>query len=242
MLGKMFLGLVAGFMALISVQVAAPSAEANAGYTATASQYCTAFGIDVKLDWKGQNIYGGNQIIDVSLGNTWAPGTFKTYGPLSGSTSATIIQALQPGVTYYLRIAQQQSNGSWWGDEGMSFSTVPACNYDGSNRQPYLPSPGSQLIYPFQRAAIALIYAPGIVQVAAYPHVASSYLGGGSFYDIGNGGIGSGCNPSYPNNCFTFDVDCAGGPGNGPFVTGPILVVGSDPYGLDGDGDGIGCE
>jgi hypothetical protein len=39
------------------------------------------------------------------------------------------------------------------------------------------------------------------------------------------------------------DVDCAGGSGNGPrYVQGPISVTGSDPYGLDSDHDGIGCE
>ncbi|HEX5913111.1 MAG TPA: PASTA domain-containing protein [Rubrobacter sp.] len=39
------------------------------------------------------------------------------------------------------------------------------------------------------------------------------------------------------------DVDCAGGEGDGPrFVSGPVQVTGSDPYGLDGDGNGVGCE
>lgn len=39
------------------------------------------------------------------------------------------------------------------------------------------------------------------------------------------------------------DVDCAGGSGNGPrYVEGPVHVTGSDPYGLDRDGDGVGCE
>jgi hypothetical protein len=39
------------------------------------------------------------------------------------------------------------------------------------------------------------------------------------------------------------DVDCAGGSGNGPaFVAGPVRVIGRDVYGLDADGDGIGCE
>jgi micrococcal nuclease len=39
------------------------------------------------------------------------------------------------------------------------------------------------------------------------------------------------------------DVDCAGGSGNGPrYVQGPVIVTGSDPYGLDRDNDGIGCE
>jgi cytoskeletal protein RodZ len=39
------------------------------------------------------------------------------------------------------------------------------------------------------------------------------------------------------------DVDCAGGTGNGPrYVQGPITVTGSDPYRLDADHNGIGCE
>ncbi|MEU7866087.1 hypothetical protein [Dactylosporangium sp. NPDC049140] len=53
------------------------------------------------------------------------------------------------------------------------------------------------------------------------------------------------CNPNYspcvPND--PVDVDCAGGSGNGPsYVQGPVQVIGSDPYGLDTDHDGIGCE
>ena len=39
------------------------------------------------------------------------------------------------------------------------------------------------------------------------------------------------------------DVDCAGGRGNGPsYVKGPVRVIGRDVYGLDRDGDGVGCE
>ena len=39
------------------------------------------------------------------------------------------------------------------------------------------------------------------------------------------------------------DVDCAGGTGNGPrYVQGPVYVTGNDPYGLDTDHDGVGCE
>ena len=39
------------------------------------------------------------------------------------------------------------------------------------------------------------------------------------------------------------DVDCASGSGNGPrYVDGPVYVTGSDPYDLDRDGDGVGCE
>ena len=38
------------------------------------------------------------------------------------------------------------------------------------------------------------------------------------------------------------DYDCAGGSGNGPRYTGTVRVTGSDPYGLDSDNDGWGCE
>lgn len=55
----------------------------------------------------------------------------------------------------------------------------------------------------------------------------------------------SGCDPNYAGACVPIasDVDCAGGSGNGPaYVRGPVTVVGSDIYGLDRDGDGLGCE
>jgi hypothetical protein len=38
------------------------------------------------------------------------------------------------------------------------------------------------------------------------------------------------------------DYDCLGGSGDGPRYTGRVVVVGYDHYGLDADGDGIGCE
>lgn len=53
-----------------------------------------------------------------------------------------------------------------------------------------------------------------------------------------------GCDPNYtPCVPIASDVDCAGGSGNGPaYVRGPVQVIGTDIYGLDRDGDGIGCE
>lgn len=52
------------------------------------------------------------------------------------------------------------------------------------------------------------------------------------------------CDPNYtPCVPIDSDVDCAGGSGNGPsYVRGPVTVIGSDIYGLDRDGDGLGCE
>lgn len=53
------------------------------------------------------------------------------------------------------------------------------------------------------------------------------------------------CHPSYEDECVPIasDADCAGGGGNGPaYVRGPVRVVGPDVYGLDRDGDGVGCD
>jgi hypothetical protein len=64
----------------------------------------------------------------------------------------------------------------------------------------------------------------------------------------GGGGGGSSCTPGY-SPCLVYhggaDYDCAGGSGDGPYYTKPGVVysvTGSDPYGLDSDNDGRGCE
>jgi resuscitation-promoting factor RpfB len=53
----------------------------------------------------------------------------------------------------------------------------------------------------------------------------------------------SNCTPGY-SPCLTpaYDYDCAGGSGDGPAYTGYVVINGSDPYDLDSDGDGVGCE
>jgi micrococcal nuclease len=59
------------------------------------------------------------------------------------------------------------------------------------------------------------------------------------------GGGGSECHPSYEGACVPVgvsDVDCAGGSGDGPYYVGRVTVVGPDPYRLDHDNDGVGCE
>lgn len=54
------------------------------------------------------------------------------------------------------------------------------------------------------------------------------------------------CNPSYPSVCLQDgigDYDCEGGSGNGPnYVQGPITVRQPDPFDLDRDGNGVGCQ
>lgn len=49
---------------------------------------------------------------------------------------------------------------------------------------------------------------------------------------------GSGCDPNYSGSCVpnvSYDLDCDD-------ISGSVNVVGSDPHGFDGDGDGSGCE
>lgn len=55
----------------------------------------------------------------------------------------------------------------------------------------------------------------------------------------------SGCDSNYADACVPIasDVDCAWGTGDGPaYFDGVARVVGSDPYDLDRDGDGLACE
>ena len=53
----------------------------------------------------------------------------------------------------------------------------------------------------------------------------------------------SSCTPGY-SPCLppASDYDCEGGSGDGPKYTGLVHVTGSDPYDLDRDGDGVGCD
>ncbi len=54
-----------------------------------------------------------------------------------------------------------------------------------------------------------------------------------------------GCDPNYTGACLdpnAEDYDCIGGSGNGPLYTGEVTVVGEDHFGLDANGNGIGCE
>jgi resuscitation-promoting factor RpfB len=66
---------------------------------------------------------------------------------------------------------------------------------------------------------------------------------GGARTSGGGGNCAPGYSPCLPQG--PSDYDCAGGSGDGPAYTKPGVayhVSGSDPYGLDADGDGQGCE
>ena len=104
--------------------------------------------------------------------------------------------------------------------------------------------------------AIGLRYAQHVEAtnwVAAYrrylgtPPAAAPSGGGGSSGGGRTTATGAGCTPGY-SPCLPdhggADYDCAGGGGNGPYFTTPGVryrVTGSDPYRLDGNGDGYAC-
>lgn len=73
----------------------------------------------------------------------------------------------------------------------------------------------------------------------------SNRAGGGGSRGGGSSGGGN-CDPNYAGVCLdpnASDYDCKGGSGDGPkYVRGPVRIVGTDHFGLDSGGDGVGCE
>jgi hypothetical protein len=57
--------------------------------------------------------------------------------------------------------------------------------------------------------------------------------------DGGSSNCTAGYSPCLPP---AYDYDCKGGDGNGPEYTGRVRVTGPDPYELDDDDDGVGCD
>ena len=79
------------------------------------------------------------------------------------------------------------------------------------------------------------------------PLIVAAYSWGYDYVDyLGAPAPERGCHQSYSGACLApfggGDYDCIGGNGNGPNFTGKVYVVGADEFGLDGDGDGLGCE
>lgn len=84
-----------------------------------------------------------------------------------------------------------------------------------------------------------------IATIGCNPLVPGSCLGFPGELPAGSIAEGT-CSVSYPTTCLPpsgADWDCAGGNGDGPnYVEGPLLALPPDPYDLDADNDGIGCE
>jgi len=95
-----------------------------------------------------------------------------------------------------------------------------------------------------QNAQVACCVVGGLAGLATTALVSAAVVGGSS--SSGGGGGYYQSHPTYyPYPPIGLDdFDCAGGFGNGPnYVQGPVQIVGGyDPYRLDADYDGIGCE
>jgi hypothetical protein len=91
---------------------------------------------------------------------------------------------------------------------------------------------------------IVSVRACGRIKVKLAPRAPKTPSGGGG----GGGGGGGRCTNGY-SPCLVYhggkDYDCYGQGGNGPYLTKPgvvYTVTGSDPYRLDGNNNGRGCE
>jgi hypothetical protein len=100
-----------------------------------------------------------------------------------------------------------------------------------------------------------LLWAAGALALASLPLVALAFVlaalvvafeSGGEDTAPASSSSAAECEPSYPDDCLdpnAIDYDCEGGGGNGPrYVAGPVAVEGNDPFDLDRDGDGVGCD
>lgn len=86
---------------------------------------------------------------------------------------------------------------------------------------------------PLPRRTARLLPSIGVLVTAA-----ALAAGCGSAASAGPTSSPNGCDPNYQGACVPddgYDYDCAD-------IGAQVIVVGSDPDGLDRDGDGFGCE
>ena len=114
-----------------------------------------------------------------------------------------------------------------------------AWTWNGRNSEGRRVSPGG-----FRIRVVAVHFDKSAASSWLRVEVKKKASGGGG----GGGGGGDNCTSGY-SPCLVdhggADYDCYGGSGNGPYYTAPGVVysvTGSDPYGLDADNDGNGCE
>jgi hypothetical protein len=91
---------------------------------------CSSAGLGhvrVFLSWQGNNPSVQQQWLDLSfLDNGWQAGTFVGAGPLAPQTTSFARDGLLANMTYYVRVNQRFSNGSWDPSETIAFRT-PDC-------------------------------------------------------------------------------------------------------------------
>lgn len=127
---------------------------------------------------------------------------------------------------------------------------------DGSSSDEDLPRASTTTEYVPETTSVPITAAPTTVPITVPPTTARPTTVPTTRYvppptrppvtaaEVAPQGNGGGCHPEY-GGCVPMasDVDCAGGSGNGPaYIDGPVASTGSDPYDLDRDHDGVGCE
>ena len=140
--------------------------------------------------------------------------------------------------TYWTSGESSAPLGVWSPAAHVSFITT--CEGDG---QEVLCTTGDDAVVTFPQAAVDRY---SQAQAAAY--AGGHDLGPDPYEGLpgdGGGEIGAAEDCQGYDPCITAgdDVDCAGGTGDGPrYVEGPVNVSGADPYDLDNNSDGVGCE
>lgn len=175
-----------------------------------------------------------------TLGNGVGPSVTVRVSPRTSAThiaisrtsvtigeSATVSGWVAPASAGH-SVALQRWNGSGW-------STLARHRLSNDSRYAFSVTPGHTGTVTYRVFDPAIT---GRVKASASPSVA---LAVHAKQQAPQANCTPGYSPCIPD--LGTDVDCAGGSGNGPrYVQGPVRVTGSDPYGLDSDGDGWGCE
>lgn len=206
-------------------------ADASAGWV-TVDMACSAGGgVDVQVAWLGGSPAATQQWMDVSLqNNNWRQGTFAGLGPIAPTAGSIVASQLMPNAIYFVRVNQLLPNSYWDSSPTFSFRTPGDC--------------------PRTLAKPTLIVTStttggnnggGNGNVTKTPPSSSSTSGSTSK------SAGDNCQPDYYGACLKPDslgYSCEGSGGPGPdFIKGPVYLTGkNDPFELDRDGDGIGCN
>ena len=161
--------------------------------------------------------------------------TFELSGHLAGAGRVKATDAERVCRTQRRVKVQRRSGGSWQTVRGTRTGA------SGNFRVGLPDTPGTYRAVVMKKATARDICSGDESKTREHKHASP---GGGN----GGGGGGGGCTPGY-SPCLVYrggaDYDCYGGGGNGPYYTRPGVVyrvTGSDPYGLDADNDGRGCE
>jgi hypothetical protein len=209
--------ILAGLSLLILLSLrTASTADAAANYVAVDMACSVGGGVDALLSWVGAST-ATPKYLDVSLHNNgWQVGTFASLN-VAAPQSSIIASGLMPNAVYFVRVNQQMSGGLWDASPTFAFRTPPDC---------------------------PLLLASPTLSITT---TTTESGGGGATATPPSAGTGDNCHPAYYGACLrkdAVDYDCQGGGGDGPdFIRGPVyLSGGSDPFELDKDGDGIGCN